>query len=101
MTTQKILTIHNRIILRIAIAFLLLVTHVHTASWSYFSYGTPDRNGGYHTSYYSYVSDGSPVTSITVNQAPSGSAYLTGLVVNGHTSGTSIDSENLSPCPNY
>ncbi len=51
-------------------------------------------------SYYSYVSDGSPVTSITVNQAPSG-AYLYGLVVNGLSTGTSTDGYNLSPCPNY
>ncbi len=99
-TDQKVLTVQNRRILRIAIQILLLVSHVNTLSWSSFSEGTPvwRKIGNY--GFDNYVSDGSPVTSITVNQDPSG-PYLYGLVVNGLSSGASLDGYILKPCPAY
>ncbi len=53
----------------------------------------------YTDTYYSYVSDGSPITSITINQDPL-NGYLYGLVVNGLSSGTNTDVYPMNPCPN-
>jgi hypothetical protein len=99
-TVQTVLTKENRLILRMAIQILLLVSHVRTASYSSYLTGTPSWYYPKDSGYWSYVSDRSLVTRITINQDSSG-AYLYGLVVNGLSSGTNIDSYPLNPCPNY
>ncbi len=101
MTKQTNLTMQNRIIICIAIVFRLLVSHVHTLSYSSSSFGYPSWDFFTTTPYFSYVSDGSPVTSITVNQAPlSFGSYLYGLVANGLSGTPNSDGGTNRPCPN-
>jgi hypothetical protein len=104
MTVQKVQAIYttqNKFLRRIAMAILLFVSHANTYISSS-TYGLP-TNWLYACTnyYYSYVGDESSITSITVNQDPTGN-YLYALVVNGRDSGISPDSAYvLSPCPNY
>jgi hypothetical protein len=100
MAVQTILTIKKQTLSALAIATLLLVTHVHTNSISSGSNGIPKWEYVFDTAYFSYVSDRSPVTSITVNHDLT-SSYLYGLVVNGLDSVTFSDGTIMRPCPNY